>query len=375
MTTMNVKLFACCFCVMTLWMACRKKSDEAVPEDNTLALQKKVLKNIGEHLILESYHDFTLKCTVLNEACDAFIATPSLSTLATAQNAWKDAKKTWKRCEVFNFGPAESLLIGSSIDNLLINTAGIESNIVTTEPIANDYIETLPSNTKGLTALEYLLFDRNDNNTIINHFTVDAGFENRKLYLLALCENLDAKATIIFNEWSPDQNNYLATFEKSTGTKVSSSLSLLVNSMIKSCDGIKTTKLGIPLGKTTGTITPLSVEAYYSTYSVSSIKEMIICYQNILTGHGYGNMDGNGINILLNDNDFKENTYNNVIVSIDKNLTNADLITTPLDEAAQNSDAHAIALYDSSNELLILLKNELSSVLNVLVTFTDSDGD
>jgi len=378
MITMNIKILAVGFCVMSFCVACKKNADDGaiVPQDNSsLVLQQSVLKNIGEHLIVESYKDFTLKSISLNEACDAFVDAPSLTTLATAQYAWKNAKKSWKRCEVFSFGPAESLLISGSIDYLNISTTGIENNITTTDPITNAYVESIPSNTKGLGTLEYLLFDRNDDNNIITHFTVDPDVANRKVYLTALCENLEAQANVIYKEWDPAQKNYVKTFKNNTGTKVSSSLSLLINSMIKSCDLIKTTKIGIPLGKSTGTIDPLSVESYYSKYSVNAIKETIVCYQNILTGQGYGSMDGKGINVLLKDKDFKENIYNKAITSIDKNVTNADLITTPLDEAVQNNDAHALALYDSSNELLIILKNELSSVLNILVTFTDSDGD
>lgn len=372
---MPYKLLIISLSIVVIFFSCKKNKEEATPEDNSIAIQQELLKNIGEDLIVAQYKSFTLKSTSLKQACNTFINTPTLNNLVIAQNAWKAAKKTWMYCEVFNFGPASTLLINSSIDYADINITGIEANMSTTETIDNTYIGNKPSNTKGLTCLEYLLFDLIDDNNIINHYTTDTDFENRKLYLIALCENVETQASLIYNEWNPAGKNYLDTFKQKTGTQVGSGISMLINNMITSCDLIKTTKLGTPLGKTTGTITPSAVEAYYSRFSIACIKENISCFQYIMTGSGYGNMNGKGLNTLLQDDDFKENIYNNIIASIHKNTSNANNITTSLDLAAQNSDPNAFALYDSSNELLVLLKNDLSSVLNILVTFTDADGD
>jgi uncharacterized protein len=360
---------------MLLLIGCKEPSYDMVPEDNT-PQQRLVLKNIGQHLIVPSYYNFTTDSDSLKSKCAAFCVSPTLNTLTDAQNAWKKAKLSWKQCEVFNFGPADSLFIAIVIDYPAINTAKIETNITTTTNIDQAFIESITSTAKGLVAIEYLLFDRTDNNIIINKYGNTAtNYQNRISYLNQLCINLHSKANLIYNEWNPAGRNYLATFETKTGKSITSSLSLFVNSMIVMADNIKTVKLGIPLGKKIGTIAPSAVEAYYSSYSWPCIEANYKCLQYLMTGTGFGNMDGNGLNILLNDGGNKKIIYDAIVANLATDINYAQTISTPLDQAAQTNDASTSAFYDTATLLIALLKNDLSTSLNILVTFSDADGD
>ncbi|MDB5274306.1 MAG: Imelysin [Chitinophagaceae bacterium] len=363
--------------------SCKKNKDnDSAPQsaDSTVIKQQQaILANIGGNLIVPSYADFVVNSDSLTSKCKAFCANPTLTTLTAAQDAWKEAKRSWKRCEIFNnFGPGETTFIKDAVDYSSINTSRIASNIsspATPADIDSVYIEANPSTSKGLVTLEYLLFDRTDNNTIVTNYTTASSFENRKAYLSGLCKNLHDKATFIYNQWALGKGNYVTIFETNTKNDISGSLSLLVNSMIQQVDAVKTNKIGDPLGATSGTITPTAVEAYYSRYSFACIQENLACVQYLMTGKGYGSMNGSGISLLLNNNEQQRAVYNEITTNLSGDMTDITSIIVPLDQAVLDHNTTVSDLYNSTKLLVKMLRLDLASALQISVTYTDNDGD
>jgi len=366
--------------ITLVFFSCRNINDDNAPQVNYTPEQKEsVLKNLGDNLIVPTYKEFTVDSDSLRSKCLAFCTTPNATTLTTAQDAWKKAKLSWKLSEIFNnFGPGETLFIYTLIDYPSINTTKIESNIstpVSSSLIDSAYIETRSSTAKGLTAIEYLLFDRTDNNTVITNYTSASNFNNRKEYLTQLSKNLHYKASLIYNSWAPEKDNYVTEFKTNPKNDIYGSLSLLINSLVHQVDVIKTVRIGTPLGKTTGTAAPNYVEAYYSSYSFECLKAHYLSVQYIMTGTGYGSMNGNGINVLMNNSAQKRTTYNAILANVITDLNYTLNIPVSLEQAAQENNTEANALYDSAKQLVKLLKSDMCAELNIAVTFSDSDGD
>ncbi|MBC7488114.1 MAG: imelysin family protein [Cytophagaceae bacterium] len=360
--------------------SCKRTNEEAAPQVNYTPEQKEsVLQNLGDNLIVPAYKEFTVDSDSLRSKCLAFCTTPNLTTLATAQDAWKKAKLSWKGCEVFNnFGPGETLFIYTVIDYPTISIAKIESNISTPTAIAqidSAYVETRSSTAKGLTAIEYLLFDRTDNNSIITNYTSASNFANRKEYLIQLSKNLRYKSLLIYKSWAPENDNYVTEFKTNPKNDIYGSLSLLINSLVHQVDVVKTVRIGNPVGKTTGTAAPASVEAYYSRYSFECLKANYLSVQYLMTGTGYGSMNGSGINLLMNNSTQKQTTYNAILANLAANINYTVNIPVSLEQAAQDNTADVNALYDSAKLLVKLLKSDMRSELNIAITFSDSDGD
>lgn len=366
--------------IILVFFSCRNINEDASPQVNYTSEQKEsVLQNLGDNLVVPTYKEFTVDSDSLRSKCLAFCTTPNATTLTTAQDAWKKAKLSWKRCEIFNnFGPGETLFIYTVIDYPSINTTKIESNIST--PTSNSlidsaYLETRSSTTKGLTAIEYLLFDRTDNNNVITNYTSATNFANRKEYLNQLSKNLYDKASLIYKSWAPENGNYVTDFKTNPKNDIYGSLSLLINSLVHQADVIKTVRIGNPLGKTTGTAAPNSVEAYYSRYSFECLEANYLSLQYIMTGTGYGSMNGNGINLLMNNSAEKKITYNAILANLTTDINYTRNIPGTLEQAALDNNADTHALYDSAKQLVKLLKSDMCAELNIAITFSDSDGD
>lgn len=364
--------------LILLMMACHKDKDKNTPAPSYD--RKAMLENIGNNIILPSYKGFADKTDSLWVACTAFTGNPSEASLLRAQNAWKEASAQWKQCELYNLGPVEDLLLRTSIDAWPVNTANIETVINTTSTIDNAYIEQRSIYTKGLKAVEYLLFDPSgDNASLISRYTGGGLSENRKSYLTALSENLHHKATEVYEAWAPEKGNYVSVFINASGTDVGSSLGKLVNQMVGLTDQIANMKLATPLGITNGGVTqPDLVESPQSGTSLEEIKYNLTSLENTFLGRTVAGQDQQGPDDLLAS---LGATYNGqplvrvIRKKMDSAIARINSIPPPLEEAVNNDPEAVNEAYTTVKELLVLLKVDMASSLGVLITYTDNDGD
>src|SRR5690606_29406732 len=164
-----------------------------------------------------------MKSDGLRESAIAFKTEANTTSLNDLREKWLDAYLAWQKVAFYNFGPAESSAI-ITINSYPTNITDIENNIST-----GDYNLGTAGNTfaKGFPALDYLLFGiaETDEN-IIAYFAAN---ENARMYVEDLAINIHSLAQAVYNNWSPQGSNYLATFVNNKGTSAGSSLSLLVN--------------------------------------------------------------------------------------------------------------------------------------------------
>ncbi|MDN5205336.1 imelysin family protein [Fulvivirgaceae bacterium BMA10] len=335
--------------------------------------RKSLLRNIAQNQILTSYDIFGQEAMALSNTAIAFSKDISEANLNTLQDQWLKAAVAWKKAEIFNLGPVDQLLLKTSIDNWPTNTFTIEEAITNGSSINSEYIETLGSTSKGIPAIEYLLFDENnDKQNIINGFTDS---QNRIDFLLALCENLVYIANTLYDAWEPTNGNYFNTFVNADGKDVGSSVNMLANELIFLTEIVKNQKLGIPLGKKSlGTPLPNNVEAKRSRASLSFIKENILSIEAVFLG---GN--STGFDDYLDELDAKYLDDQMLSEAIKDQFSNVKTALNGIDntlfDALTDDTIKVEAAYQELQKLVILLKTDMISSLGLLVTFSDNDGD
>jgi predicted lipoprotein len=348
-------------------------SDDA-PDDKFASFDRKgMLQNLGSNVMLPAFAEFAAKTDSLVVQVIAFTQQQTPAEFAKTQAMWLRTASSYKRCEVYQFGPLNSTAV-ADINFWPARTASIET-LVSSQNVTEASLTQQGATVKGLTTLEYLLY--NGGPTAYNRFSPSMPDSDRgRAYLLALAQVLRTSAHQVRDGW---QSSYAATYPQQDGQTINSSINVTANALISYIDFIKNSKVGIPAGKKDGNLHPEQVEAYYSGASLPQLLNNLTAMERLFTGAGPAGSTGPGFNALL---DHLEATYNGQSLSAAIMAQLADcrakaqaLGPGPLSEAVRQNPAGVTALYDSLKQLLVLTKVDMVSAIGVTLTFSDNDGD
>lgn len=328
--------------------------------------RKAMLQNAANNLIIPAYMDFNQKTDSLLNSVQRLNENPNSKTLATAQNAWKETILSWKRAELYNFGPVEEKALAGSIDRWPTSEGGIESAIQEYDNSEN-YLVRIGSNRKGLPAIEYLLFHGNED-LIIQEFQN----ENRKRYLELLSKSLVNNSELILDEW---EGGYQQKFIEATGNRPNSGLTLMANEIGFLLEMVRMDKLEVPFGKQTGGVLRLQMlESEYAHISKELIYENLKSAQNTFNGG-----EGKGFDDYLDALGIEGANGSLLSESINAEYDNASSLIEGMDgsleDAMQNNKQSVEQLIESVQQLYIYNEVDMISQLSLLDTFSDNDGD
>jgi predicted lipoprotein len=340
-----------------------------------------VLLNIGNNIILPSYNSLAIATDSLDSAVINFNANPTSTKLSNLQTLFKTAYTAWQSASPYDYlGPASGaqppLL---SINIFPVTTSQVDSNISKNNDNVNTFVNTVA---KGFPALDYLLFGT-DNVTLLTDYTTDFLAANRRAYLAAVAVDIKTEANAVYFQWSAGSGNYINTFVNGTGTSVSGSLGLLLNSLDQDFEVLKNDRLGIPLGLipvgSSLPLAPTEVEAYYSGISLQLAIKQLKTIQGIYLGTAQqGN--GLGLNTYLTHAEQQNNLrYHGGLLSdtikTDFTLALSELQAVPNPLSANLSNSNATAAFATIQQLVTLLKTDMPSDIGVLINYGDNDGD
>lgn len=355
----------------SLLLQCKRKKDKDPDEDPTTVFDKQaMLTNYADALIIPSYTNFKTALDSLVNAYNAFKTSGTLSDFQIVKQKFLVAYLKYQRCDLFEFGPAETQVIRSNFNIFPTDSTQINANIV-----AGTYNLALVANldAKGFPALEYLFFGNGAGENSM--FALFSG-SNRKQYVSDLLSEMSAKLNDVIAAWN---STYRNTFVNSLNTDVGSSIGYMVNQLNYELDYLKNAKVGIPLGKKSLNIpVPGSCEAYYTTISVAYAKETLYLIESAYLGRGASGSDGKGFDDYLVHLDAKYNGGSlNDAINAQFTLAKTKLaaVPDPLSTQVTSNAATVDAAYAELVKLLVLLKTDMPSSLGVVITYQDGDGD
>ena len=329
------------------------------------------LENIYENEIIVLSNDFVLSTGLLETSIQNFKTATTLENLINVQENWIAALKIWKQLELYNLGAVENSFIHFEINRWATNTSNIDDNIEGNETLDAAFIASKGSSSKGLSALEYLLFSSEENQEVVNSFTSEINFERKLDYLVALSINLKTKSQDLLSIWQDEKTSFISSIENG----ITGSQNQLTNAMINLIEEIIISKLGNPLGDKTGGIINIdALEATRSKTSIIIIQEHLNALKKCYTGQ-----------LLENDINWGFDNYLSLIEKNDLNAsiiaafaacqTKIDVITTPLVLELETTPENVTNLQDAFRDLLVLIKIDLSNAIGATVTLSDNDGD
>ena len=298
----------------------------------------------------------------LKQATTNFVLKTDKEQLSILRNLWKNTAISFSKIEIGNLGKLKTSGIYLSIYSWGANEEKIEEFIASTKTIEQSVINALPTKTRGLSAIEYLLFNADVTATLTS-------FSNQRRidFLLALSENLLQKSTSLQEQWQ----DYSTSLINNTTTGIHGSINLIVNQLNVLLENVVRFKIGEAAGKENSTVINSELlQAYKSEISLQIIKENIAAVKAVYYGNSKG-LDAyvSTITTTTDINDAIASAFS----AIENNITS--LSNTTLKHAIENNNSVVNELYYHIKDLIILIKVDVASTLSLTVTFTDNDGD
>lgn len=347
------------------------------PETPGAAFERsRMLDHLARHVMWPTYAEFASATSLLPELTAQFCAALSVEQLAALQQAWRRAVAPLQRSAAFRLGPAIGL--AAAVDFWPSRPQVMQRVLGNPLPITAEFIESAGAAARGVSAIEYLLFDADGGNAaIMAQFRDGLKGERRCAYLGGLSQHLTQQAQFVANAWSPDGGNFVAELAKAghgsvVYPTVHAAVSDVVNRFIVALEKVYKDKLGRPLHGNGRAPWPDWVEAGRSGNSLDNIVENLRGLHAVYAGHD-GATDGLGFDAYLTA--LGSPLGKRLTQHLQTAIEAVRAIPPPLRVAVVAQPQAVEAAYQELKTLLILLKVDLTNLLGVTVDFSDNDSD
>ena len=325
-----------------------------------------MLNNYFSSIIAVNVDNYYTSLDNLKASAGTFTASPSLINLEALRSEFLISYKHYQGIKMLNFGPTEDAFYCSSANIYPCDTTEINTNIST-----GSYTLGAASNTDaiGFPAIDFLINNGTDSK-ILEDFTTDEDASNRLLYLTEIIEKLYSEFTPVKAAWG----NYRVDFTSATGTDVGSSTGIMFNAYMKDVELLKNAKIGIPSGQQTGgMLLPNYVEGVYGDLSLELAIESCTKLQSLFNG-GEGIGLDDYVRHVEGDN-VQESLVDLVNNQFDLVISKLASFTSPLSTEITTNSTEVNQTYLEIKKLVTYLKSDVASILGILITYSDSDGD
>ena len=360
-------------CIAAL-AACDSGTDDGPPSEpfDRAAL----LAHVGDGIVLPAYTTLQQKVDALDASVAAFAADPSEGTLDAVQDRLKAVRLAWQDANLFQFGPAESAALRASLNTFPADEARIEANVA-----SGSYVLGTVDNRAavGFPAIAYLVHGLGATDAeVLAAYTESADAANRLAYLRDNVAFVRDAVDATVEGWAADGGDYLGTFlsTANAGTDVGSSLGMVINAFVLHYERFtRDGKIGIPAGvRSAGVPRPTSTEAYYGGYSAELAVANLRAAKRLFLGASLSGADGVGLDDYLRALD-AEPLAAEIAAEFDEAIAALEVLDDPLAEQIERDNAPVLAAFQEMQDVIVLLKADMTSVLGVTITFQDNDGD
>lgn len=362
------------------------------------AFDKRALLGAFGACAFDTAKAFEVAAADLANALSSYAADPSAANAEAARASWRSAMSVWQRAEAMQFGPAAKAGSpgGQSIRDE-INVWPLTGRcLVDSQLVAKGYetpgLDGALVSTKGLPAIEYLLFyEPTDNgcpatNAINTQGTWaalgDAEVRARRVaYARAAADDVKKRATQLREAWDPAAGNFVATLEMAGDNDVFATqqmgLNAVSDAMFYLDIVVKNAKVGKPAGLTPDCLEascPDAVESLWAGHSKQNIASNIEGYKALYAGCAPGGDLGfDDLLVAVGANETK--------ARIDGSIQEIDAALAALSEPTLRADieknpAGVRRLFDALRANATLMKSEMATVLDLeLPQVVEGDND
>jgi predicted lipoprotein len=358
-----------------------------------------LLEAVG-HCALASYAEFEGHAANLAAATAALAQTSDEAAALSARAAWRTSMASWQRAEPFGFGPAaragapggQDLRDGIYVFPLA-NYCQVDQQIVNQTYASADFATSLAS-ARGLSALEYLLFNASAGNACLAALSINSSgawaalgeqiWQRRANYAERAAQAVLERAQLLVNAWHPERGNFLAQLTAaSQGSATFSNAQQAFNAI---SDGlfyiekeVKDWKLGWPLGLVPDCVNapaacPTEVESRYAVASTDHLRQNLVGFRRVFQGCG-PDYTGLGFDDWLVEVGAADLALA-MVQATEAAQAAVEALDPPLEQAMFVDPSRVRAVHTAIKAITDPLKTELVTVLNLdLPKASEGDND
>lgn len=344
--------------------------------------QWSMMISIIQNTLVPLQEQFVAQADQFEGAVHTFRDNPSLDSLTALQESWRQAASAWASAD--QIGLERSAPLRNQINKPPANTEFIEGFLNDYDAIDANFIAGVGSTAKGLSAVEYLIFDSaGDNNAVLQTFTDAPRAAQRVQYLVSAVEAIRLVGTQYLQEWYDQAQHYTDADAEFDDAEIKYNaimdLRMMTNKWIASLESVLTTDLADPMGLTSGGDSrPELVEAPRAHYSAELILAYLRGFKMVFHGLSLDGNDHEGYDDGLDamDAQFEGQALSKVIGDqIDTVIHSLEKLDIPLDDALSAEPDEVSAVHDEMRTLARLVHADMTSWLSISLIYSDNDGD
>ena len=327
--------------------------------------QREVLADLTDHVITPRFEAAAAWAVALDATVSTLTTQPSSDALGDAREAWRSARGAWSRTAAMWFGPVMERRSGPLMNWWPIDPKLIEKTIAERDSISpEDVRERFASTQRGLSALEYLLFQDDD------RLLRELGEPSSRFgeYLRALTAVIVEETAGVRDAWSGADGDQFA----GRGDRViaeSLAIADLVRVTIFLTETVGDMQLGGALGALNGEPEIEAIPGGAAEYALDDLREAVLGIQELYLGSG----ETLGLGDLIAE--LSDDTDQRVHDAFSRAVNAIDAVSGPLKRAVLATPDDVAAAREAIKHLQRVLNTEVVSLLGVSVGFSDNDGD
>ena len=344
------------------------ENTRATEDDTAVVDRNSIMTNLVDNVFIPNYQSkadlsagFSSDSGVLAEYCGAIGTSDESDKLDSAREAWRTLMDVVQKTEVHIIGPAQRN--DGALQNKIhsytsgsLATCGVDQAVIQYESDSEFSVSNRAYNQRGMSAIEYLLFNDNLNHSCSSQVLTtntwnalaDSARKTQRCNLaLGLAKDVSEASKEIYEEWTVGDSAYRTEFLDEASR--SDNFQQITDALFYIESYTKSGKLAIPLGldpKCSSITCPNLVESPYSETSLRNIKINTQEFLRIFNGG-----DGVGFDDLIADAGFSE-TANRFKVQSTDVVTKVTQIDTSLSDqisAISSSDEETDCINASAN--------------------------
>ena len=336
------------------------------PETSASVSRQDVLVSLTDALIVPRFQSVATETDQLRTALHDLCANPTPDTLATARTSWRNARAPWMRSQATWFGPVMERRSRSLVDWSPIDVERIDKLLAEKDAVAVfDVREFLPATTRGLGAIEYVIFG-DDAATLDVLASADSVHCQ---YLTALGDVAAAETAGLAADWAGYAGYFNGT--DSIALLDQQAIDELVSASIFLTRSITDMRLGKALGVYGGVPDPSAIHAGAGHNAGADLRNQTLGMRDIYLGAD----DGAGLGIGKLVAGVSPEANGRMVAAFEAVLTAIDGLEEPLPASVVSNPEPARTAHARLQELQRAWNTEVVSLLGVTVGFADTDGD
>lgn len=350
--------------LVTLLFACNS-SDNGTPTEENFDVSR-LLTEVTNKTIIPAIVEFNTQANIFNDLVAVYLNDSSEANLSSVRAQWIETALAYERTYNFHIGIVRARFLHQAIYNWPTVASAIEDFIANDE-VTEQTVAAISPQIKALAGIEYLLF-KGDLATTHKSF-LDS--DKRRDYLKYSVAFLTSQAIRLSDIWAADGENYASTFVTNDASGIDGSFNLLFNGLYNAVDTGKVTKIGKPAGlEKSPNTNPDIVQAPFSDLSLELLSESIEMVEEVFFSNSNTNIS-DYIFFILDDNGLNTD----IATKINEVKLAIEAIPVPLEEAVDSNPTEVATLHAKLAELGVLISVDVRSVLSIIITSTDNDGD